>query len=85
MLQFQTINSGGVGIFYIEIIKVVVHLVDNSDPERFGVTKWADVDPIDVKVLNNRNITVGLKIGINQLQAIMDIGHLSLGIKNGLP
>ena len=39
MLQFQSVNPGGIGPFYIKISEIVIQYIPNLDPKGLGVSK----------------------------------------------
>jgi len=51
VFQFQAVDPRGVGLFDVKVVRVVVEKVGDSNAKRFGISKVAEIDAIDQKVL----------------------------------
>lgn len=60
VFELQSVDTGCVRFFNVEVILVVVASVNYSDPERFRISENAVVDTVDVKVLASREVSAGL-------------------------
>ena len=50
LFEFEAVDAGGVRLFDIKVVVVVVVLVHNADPHRFCVAEGAEIDAVDVKI-----------------------------------
>ena len=64
MFQFQPIYAGGIGLFDIVVIVVIIELIDDADAEGIGVGEAAIVDPCYVEVFGIAEVSFGLENGI---------------------
>ena len=67
MLDLEPVNPGGIGSFYVEIIKKIIDIVNNPDAKWLCVAIGTQVYAVDIQVLDYRPITRGFEQGIDFL------------------
>ena len=72
MFQFQAIHAGGIGLFDIIVIIVIIELIDDADAEGVGVGKAAIVDARYIEVFGISEVAFGLENGINLHESFAD-------------
>ena len=85
VFYLQTVNSGCVCFLDVKVVLIVVARIDDSDTEGPGVSKYAVVDSIDVKVMNNREVSTRLDNRVNVLQAVGKLGDHDMIVDDCLP
>ena len=53
MLQLKAIYTGGICIFYVEVVKVIIDLVHNTYPEWVGITVKAQIYSFHIKMIHD--------------------------------
>lgn len=64
MFQFQSIYAGGIGLFDILVVIVIIELIDDADAEGVGVGEAAIVDAGYIEVLGISEVAFGFENGI---------------------
>ena len=77
VLQLESVDAGGVRLLHVEVVLVVVVGVDDPDPEGRRVAEGAEVHPVDVEVLHDRQVAVDLEERIDLLQGLVQGAHLA--------
>ena len=72
MFQFQAVHAGGVSLFDIIVIIVIIELIDDADAEGVGVGKAAIVDTGYIEVLGISEVAFGLENGIYLHESFAD-------------
>ena len=85
MFQFQPIHAGGIGLFDIVVVIVIIELIDDADAERVGVGKAAIVDAGYIEVFGISEVAFGLENGIYLDEPFADEIPMAHVIKGGLP
>ncbi len=85
MLKLQSIGAGGVRLFDVEVVLVVVAGVYDADAKRLGVSKYAVVDAVDVKVLHDGLVAPRSQDRVDPLQSLVELPHYEGLVDQGLP
>ena len=85
VLEFETVDAGGVGFLHVEIVLIVVVGVDDPDAKRGRVAEGAKIHAVDVEMVDDRKITVDLEDRVDFFQCLVEGGHLGLVVDHGIP
>ena len=85
VLQLQAVDARGVRLLDVEVVGVLVDAVDDPDPERQRVAEAAEVDPVDVEVVHDRQVAVDLQQRVDVLEVDLQRLHLVGRIEDRLP
>ena len=85
MFQFQPIYAGGICLFDIVVIIVIIELIDDADAEGIGVGKAAIVDTGYIEVLGISEVAFGLENGIYLYEPFADEIPMTHIIEGGFP
>ena len=77
MFQLQAKEAGSIGVFDIIIIRVAVEEVGDADTEWAGVSKLAEVDALNSKVISKAQIVADFEHGV-------DLGELGSELRHDL-
>jgi hypothetical protein len=72
VFQFQAIDAGGIGLFDIVVIIVIIELIDDADAEGIGVGEAAEVDAGYIEVFGISEVAFGLENGIHLHEPFAD-------------
>lgn len=72
MFQFQSVHAGGIGLFDIVVIVVIIELIDDADAEGIGVGEAAVVDAGYIEVLGISEVAFGFENGIYLYEPFAD-------------
>lgn len=64
MFQLEAIDAGGIGLFDIVVIVVIIELIDDADAEGIGVCEATIVDPCHVEVFGISEVAFSLEDGV---------------------
>lgn len=75
VFQLQAKESGSIGVFDIIIIRVAVKEVGDADAEWAGVSKLAEVDALNSKVIGEAQVVADFEHGIDPGELGSELGH----------
>ena len=64
MLKLEAIDAIGINPLDVEIIKVLIDAIDHPNSEGKRISVIAQINPVDVEMIGDRHIAVGLQDGI---------------------
>lgn len=69
VFEFEAEDAGGVGLFDVEVVRVVVEEVGDADTEGFGVSEVAEVDAVDEEVFVLCGVAAEFEFGVDSGEA----------------
>ena len=86
VLEFESVDARGIGLFYVEVVRVVVVEIGDADTEGTGVAEVAEVDAIDTKVLvQATGISTDFELGVNADELGVKGMAQFMGVHDGEP
>ncbi len=82
VFQFETIDAGGVSLFDIIVIVVIVEFIDDADTEGGGIGKAAVIDPGYIEMFGIAEVAFRLEDGVHPDEPFADkipVSHVVVG------